>query len=346
VDTPGGRAAGEASSGELPEDLLSLYFAELRRVPLLSAEEETRLGRQVEAGREAEACLARADDLDDATRAELQHQVTRGREAFDRFVSANLRLVVAEATKFRRRSDLDLDELIQEGNLGLIRAVEKFDWRRGLRFSTYATWWIRQALQRGAADKERTIRLPAAVHGNLLKVRASQSRLSASLGRAPGVDELSHATNLTADQVRDVLAADLTVVSLDKPVSPGDDAADLGDLVAWAADAPQDEVVDRMFVEGVLETARRELPERSWSILCRRYGLQGHEPETLVALGEDLGLSRETVRTLEQQALSLLRRALRQAPGVGIDISPDSARPSDPTAAFRPARDHLVGRAS
>lgn len=310
ADGQGVRTTGEAATRELPEDLLSLYFAELRRSVLLSAEQETRLARQIEAGREAEARLSA--DLDAATRAELEREIERGRAAFDRFVTANLRLVVAEAKKFARRSHLDLDELIQEGNLGLIRAVEKFDWRRGLKFSTYATWWIRQSLQRGSAGKERTIRLPVGVHANLLKVHAAQARLKTELNRPPCLDELADATNLSDDHVRQVLAADFAVLSLDKPMSEGGEAAELGALVARAADSPHEEVVERLFVEGVLEIGRRELPERSWAVLCRRFGLEGHQPMTQVALGQELGVSRETIRTLERQALDALRRKLRQ----------------------------------
>ncbi|HVM00895.1 MAG TPA: sigma-70 family RNA polymerase sigma factor [Egibacteraceae bacterium] len=296
----------------MPEDLLDLYFADLGDQPLLSREEETLLAQQIEAGREADERLATDRDIDDATRAGLEREAERGRRAFDRFVSANLRLVVAEASKFGRRSHLGLDELIQEGNLGLIRAVEKFDWRRGFKFSTYATWWIRQALQRGTADKERTIRLPTAVHANLMKVRAAQSRLRAELGRPPCLDELSDATHLTEGQIRQVLAADFAVLSLDKPISEEDDAAELGALVARTCDTPAEEVIDRLFIAGVLDTAKRELPQRNWYVLCRRYGLEGQEPSTLQEVAQELGVSRETVRKIEQQALGQLQRAIEQ----------------------------------
>ena len=301
----------------VPEDLLDIYFKELGGVGLLTAADEQDLAKRIEAGRDAQDRLAQAragkTTLSAAERRELNEAVERGTKAFDRFISANLRLVVSEAAKVSRRSKLDLGELIQEGNLGLIRAVEKFDWRRGLKFSTYATWWIRQALQRGMAGKERTIRIPMGVHANLMKVRAAEARLNSELNRPPCLDELSDATNLTEDQVRAALEADFAVASLDKPVNDDHDAADLGALVARATDAPADEVIDRMFVEGVFETAARQLPQRSWYVLQRRYGLDGFEPATLQEVGRDIGVSRETVRKIEQQALAKLRDAVEVA---------------------------------
>ncbi|HVM20249.1 MAG TPA: sigma-70 family RNA polymerase sigma factor [Egibacteraceae bacterium] len=301
---------------DVPADLLDLYLKDVGSVALLTAEEEVKLAQRIEAGREAQDQIAnrcRNGTYADDTCADLQATVRDGQEAFDHFVRANLRLVVKEAAKIARRSPMGLDELIQEGNLGLIRAVEKFDWRRGFKFSTYATWWIRQALQRGTADKERTIRLPTGVHANLLKVRAAQSRLDAELGRPPCLDELAAATKLTEDQVRQSLAVDYAVTSLDRPVSGDEDAAELGALVARAQDAPADEVIEKMFMEGVFDTAQRTLPERSWFVLQRRYGLNGREPATLQEVGRDLNLSREAVRKIEQQALAQLQRAVATA---------------------------------
>ena len=300
----------------VPADLLDLYLKDVGNVELLTAEEEVALAQRIEAGREAQEQIAeecRSNGYSDDACCDLEATVRDGQQAFDHFVSANLRLVVKEAAKMSRRSPLGLDELIQEGNLGLIRAVEKFDWRRGFKFSTYATWWIRQALQRGMADKERTIRLPTGVHANLLRVRAAQSRLDAELGRPPCLDELAKATNLTEDQVRQSLAVDFAVTSLDKPVNDDHDAGELGALVARASDAPAEEVIERMFVEGIFDTARKTLPERSWFVLQRRYGLDGHEPATLQEVGAELNLSREAVRKIEQQAVAQLQRAVKTA---------------------------------
>ena len=299
-----------SESTEVPQDLLDLYFRELGTTALLSAEEEVELAKRIEAGKQAQEEIAAREARGEAPGRQLRLTVRAGEAAFDRFVRANLRLVVNEASKASRRSSLGLDELIQEGNLGLIRAVEKFDWRRGFKFSTYATWWIRQALQRGMAGKERTIRLPAGVHANLLKVRAAERRLGSELGRPPCLDELAHATNLDEQHVRQALSADYAVSSLDKPVSPDDGAAELGALVARASDSPVDEVIERLFVEGVVAAARDRLPERSWYVLQRRHGLGGHEPATLAAVGKELGISREAVRKIEQRALAELQQAL------------------------------------
>jgi RNA polymerase sigma factor (sigma-70 family) len=300
----------------VPEDLLDLYFRELGGVALLTAEEEVQLAQRIEAGLEAQAEYRRRckdDTLDDDICSHLEQMCADGDAAFDHFVRANLRLVVKEAGRYARRSSLELGELIQEGNLGLIRAVEKFDWRRGFRFSTYAIPWIRQALQRGTASKERAIRLPAGVHGNLIKVRAAETRLSAELDRPPCLDELAKATNLTENEVRHALSADFAVTSLDKPLTDEHDAAELGATLARSSDAPAEEVIDRIFAEGVLDLARKRLPERSWYVLQRRYGLDGYEPSTLNDVGKDLGVSREAVRKIEQRALAQLHGELALA---------------------------------
>lgn len=297
----------------MPEDLLDLYFGELGNVALLTAKDEVRLAQAIEAGTQARARLECDDTLTPAQRRELTFTATEGAAAFDHFVAANLRLVVSVASKFSRRSQLGLDELIQEGNLGLIRAVEKFDWRKGFKFSTYATWWIRQAIQRGVAASERTIRLPVALHDALVKVRAARARLEAVNGEEPSIKELAEATRLTEHRVRRALDADKTVTSLDRRVGHDADASEMGDFVAVADDSPADEVIEAEFSREVLALARNRLDERSWYVLNRRYGLDGRPMMTLDSLGKELGLSRESVRKIETQALSRLQREIRAA---------------------------------
>ena len=294
----------------VPEDLLDLYFSELGKVRLLTAADEVRLAKTIEAGREAQDKL---DAGNTAEREELERLAREGQMAFDHFVAANLRLVVSVAAQFSKRSTLDLGELIQEGNLGLLRAVEKFDWRRGYKFSTYATWWIRQAIQRGVAGSERTIRLPVALHDALVKVRAASARLESETGREPTIDELAQATRLTPAKVERALEGDHAMTSLDRPVGYDSDASDLGEFVAIADDAPAEEVVERQFVEGLFQLARDHLDDRSWYVLQRRYGLDGEQALTLDALGRELGLSRESVRKIENQALSRLQQELGAA---------------------------------
>ena len=296
----------------VPEDLLDLYFSELGKVRLLTAEDEIRLAKTIEAGREAQEQLdaAAQEERTLANREELERAAREGQAAFDHFVAANLRLVVSVAAQFSKRSTLDLGELIQEGNLGLLRAVEKFDWRRGFKFSTYATWWIRQAIQRGVAGSERTIRLPVALHDALVKVRAATARLESEKGREPTIEELAKATRLTPAKVMRAMEGDHAMTSLDRPVGFDGDASDLGEFVAIASDSPAEEVVERNFVADVFQMAQDRLDERSWYVLTRRYGLDGEQAQTLDALGRELGLSRESVRKIENQALTKLQHEL------------------------------------
>ncbi len=297
----------------VPEDLLDLYFSELGKVRLLTAEDEVRLAKAIEAGNEAREKLEAGDFKGVKQQRELERTARGGQEAFDHFVAANLRLVVSVAAQFSKRSTLDLGELIQEGNLGLLRAVEKFDWRRGYKFSTYATWWIRQAIQRGVAGSERTIRLPVALHDALVKVRAASARLESENGREPTIEEIAVATRLTPAKVLRAMEGDHSMTSLDRPVGFDSDASDLGEFVAIADDAPDEEVVERNFVQGVFQTARERLDDRSWYVLTRRFGLDGRQALTLDALGKELGLSRESVRKIENTALAKLQAEFAEA---------------------------------
>lgn len=280
------------------------YFNQLGKRTLLTADDEVRLAKQIEAGRDAAELLAHADDADRAT---LERAVADGQQAFGHFVEANLRLVVSIASQFMSRTNMDLDELIQEGNLGLIRAVEKFDWRRGGKFSTYATWWVRQAIQRGIARGDRAIRLPAGVHQELGKVRAATARLRDETGQEPTTEQVAAATRLTPDRVQRARDADYRVDSLHKPLSDAPDASLREDLVAVADDAPDEEVAQRLLIDEMMQATQATLDERSQYILRRRYGFDGANGASLRQIGSELGLSRERVRRIELEALATLR---------------------------------------
>lgn len=295
----------------VPDDTLDLYFDELGKVPLLTADEEVVLAQIIKTGNAAAVKLESTGTEDTL----LSQFVEYGQKAQDHFAAANLRLVVSVAKQFTKRSRLEFGELIQEGNLGLLRAVEKFDWRRGYKFSTYATWWIRQSIQRGVADSERTIRLPIALHDALVKVRAAGARLELETGCEATIPELAEATRLSEDKVRRAMESDHVVTSLDQSVGFDSGASDLGEFVAVAEDSPADEVVERSFIEGILDLAREKLDERALYVMTRRYGLDGQQPLTLDALGRELGLSRESIRKIESGALHRLQEML----GVSVD---------------------------
>jgi RNA polymerase primary sigma factor len=258
-------------------DSLQLFLNEAGRYPLLTAPQEVELAKAIEAGDK------RAKDL---------------------LVNSNLRLVVSIAKKYQGHG-LTLLDLIQEGIIGLIRAAEKFDWRKGFKFSTYATWWIRQAVQRGVANKARTIRIPVHIVEREQKLSRSERELVAKLERAPTLEELAAHSKLPIKQVREVRAAARAVASLDKPVGEGDTAS-YGDLFASDEKTPAEQVeVD--LTERALHQAVGELPAREQQILKLRYGLNGDtDPKSLEEIGRILGITRERVRQVEAEALRRL----------------------------------------
>jgi RNA polymerase primary sigma factor len=265
-------------------DSLQLFLNEAGRYPLLTAAQEVALAKRIEEG---------------------------DKQAKDLLVNSNLRLVVSIAKKYQGHG-LTLLDLIQEGIIGLIRAAEKFDWRKGFKFSTYATWWIRQAVQRGVANKARTIRIPVHIVEREQKIARAERELVAKLERAPTDAEVAEQSRLPIKQVREVRAAARAVASLDRPVGE-DDSASFGDLFA-SEEATPDEQLEVSLTEKALHAAVAELPEREQSILKLRYGLDGsEEPKSLEEIGRILGITRERVRQLEAEALRHLaeQRELR-----------------------------------
>jgi len=299
----------EAAPLSASSDSVRQYLNEIGRTELLTAEQEVDLAKRYQAGLEASLMLLQHPDMPRTERVLLQRIVRAGEAAKDHMVRANLRLVVSVARKFRGRG-VDLLSLIQEGNLGLIRGVEKFDHTKGYKFSTYATWWIRQALQRGLANTGRTVRLPVHVHELMGKVRYAEFALLQQLGREPTELEVAAELELPIERLREVKVAAQDVASLDKPIGEDGDAT-MGELVAdESAISPEDSataVLSRHEVEralGALSTRERE-------VLMLRYGLVDGEEHTLEDIGEQFGLTRERIRQIEKKTLTKLRHPSR-----------------------------------
>jgi RNA polymerase primary sigma factor len=286
-------------------DLFRLYLDEIGRHPLLTAEDEVRLAQAYEAGLDARRRLAMAA-AQDPGRSELEAVAERGERARRTMIESNLRLVVSIARRYWA-TGLPLGDLVQEGNLGLLRAVEKFDWRRGVKFSTYATWWIKQAIARGAADRGVSpIRLPVHVDEQLGRLRRAQARLAERLGREPSTGELAAAMRLPVEGVVRLQGAAKAVTSLDTPI--GDDGAVLQDLLEDEQAAGPDELALEAVGREALEQALAALPERARQVLILRYGLDSGTPRTLEEVAAVLGVSRERARQMEVRALATLRR--------------------------------------
>jgi RNA polymerase sigma factor (sigma-70 family) len=297
------------------EDLVRLYLNDIGRHALLTKDDEVRLAQRVEAGAAARNELEETGgDLSPARRRELRKRARDGEEATRHFVNANLRLVVSIAKKYQA-SGLPLLDLVQEGNLGLIHAVEKFDWRRGFKFSTYATWWIRQAIQRGIANSGRTIRLPVHAGDQLARVKKIHDRLEGELGRPPRLPELAEESGMSEAELADVLRFGSDTASLN--VRIGDDSeTELGEVLAdRTALSPFDEVAARLLGAEVDKLLDR-LDEREQSVLRLRYGLDRGEPRTLDEVGAHFNLTSERVRQIEARAMAKLRHP-SNARGVG-----------------------------
>jgi len=288
----GGVRAPAYENGDLAVatlDALQLFLSEIGRYPLLTAREEVELAKRIERG---------------------------DREAKNRMINCNLRLVVSIAKRYRTR-DLALLDLIQEGIIGLIRAVEKFDWRRGYKFSTYATWWIRQAIQRGIANRSRTIRIPVHIVAREQKIGRAERELTVRLGRVPDDEEIAEEAGLPLAEVLAVRAAPRTVTSLDRPLGEEEPGATLGELVPAETPEPGEEL-HISFAADRLQEAVAALPDRQREVIELRYGLGGAEPLTIDQTRRRLHLRRSEVVELEEQALERLAmerelQALRDA---------------------------------
>ncbi|URM91477.1 RNA polymerase sigma factor [Streptomyces sp. MRC013] len=285
-------------------DLLRQYLREIGRIPLLSAAEEVELARCVEAGLFAEEKLARTPDPDSRLALDLDTLVVRGRMAKRRLIEANLRLVVSVAKRYAGRG-LTLLDLVQEGNLGLIRAVEKFDHTRGYKFSTYATWWIRQAMSRALADQARTIRVPVHVVELINRVVRAQRRILQEHGREPTADEVAAHLDLPPERIGEVLRLAQEPVSLHAPVG-GQDTA-LGDLIEDGDAASPVETAAFLLLREHLEAVLCTLGEREREVVQLRYGLVDGRPRTLEEIGRLFGVTRERIRQIEAKSLGKLR---------------------------------------
>jgi RNA polymerase sigma factor (sigma-70 family) len=289
-------------------DLLGLYLDEAGSFPLLTKADEMRLGQIIQQGQVAQTTLERGERLPAKQRRELQQEVAEAADATTEFINANLRLVVSVARKYQW-SGLPLGDLIQEGNLGLIHAVEKFDWRKGFKFSTYATWWIRQAIGRAVENTAHTVRVPAHVGDEIRRARRLQSEMEVRLGRPPTLAELAEALGTTEAAISELFRYDTDPMSLDVAVGEDGDTS-LGDLVVnRSAETPFETVASSMLPDEVARFLDR-LSDEERQVLELRYGLDRGEPRTQGEVGQALQLTAERVRRIERDALGKLRRQL------------------------------------
>jgi RNA polymerase primary sigma factor len=286
------------------DDTIGLYLKEVGRVPLLTAVEEVELAQRIERGRLAREELARGN-VTPRRRRELQRLIEDGWAAREHLITANSRLVISVAKKYMGRGVPFLD-LIQEGNIGLIRAAKKFDYRRGHKFSTYATWWIRQAVTRAIADQGRTIRVPVHMGDQINKLLRIQHQLTQRLGRDPSVDELAIALDVTPQKVENMIQVARRPLSLETPTDDEEDSV-LGDFIQDEDVAAPDDSATYNLLREHLENVLEGLPPREVRILQLRYGLLDGQAYTLEEVGRKMGVTRERVRQIEAQALSRLR---------------------------------------
>jgi|HubBroStandDraft_6_1064221.scaffolds.fasta_scaffold130589_2 RNA polymerase primary sigma factor len=315
--TTNGKRAGSGDSGGSAEDPVHTYLKEIGRVPLLNAELEVEIAQTIEEGNAAAAKLAayelaltgdgnEADLLDAAEQSRYRRLMRKGLKAKDELIEANLRLVVSIAKRYRNRGLAFLD-LIQEGNLGLMRAVDKFDHTKGFKFSTYATWWIRQAITRAIADQARTIRIPVHMVETINKVVWAQRQLLQELGREPTIEEVALRVELPMERVREILRINQDTVSLEQPVGDEDDF-NLSDLIEDRGAVVPDDAATRSLLDAAVREALGHLSEREQDVVRLRFGLDDGKIRTLEEVGKEFGVTRERVRQIESKTLAKLRR--------------------------------------
>lgn len=313
----GKRTASSSESAGSAEDPVHTYLKEIGRVPLLNAELEVEIAQAIEKGNSAAARLQAHElavagegppqDMLDADAISKSRRVMRnGQKAKDELIEANLRLVVSIAKRYRNRGLAFLD-LIQEGNLGLMRAVDKFDHTKGFKFSTYATWWIRQAITRAIADQARTIRIPVHMVETINKVVWAQRQLLQELGREPAIEEVAHRVELPIERVREILRINQDTVSLEQPVGDEDDF-NLSDLIEDRGAVVPDDAATRSLLDAAVREALGNLSEREQDVVRLRFGLDDGKIRTLEEVGKEFGVTRERVRQIESKTLAKLRR--------------------------------------
>lgn len=303
-ETPEIKVAADDLENIDTDDTIGLYLKEVSRVPLLNAEEEVELAQRIERGRMAREELAKGN-VNNKRRLELRKLIEDGWAAREHLITANSRLVISVAKKYMGRGVPFLD-LIQEGNIGLIRATKKFDYRRGHKFSTYATWWIRQAVTRAIADQGRTIRVPVHMGDQINKLLRVQHQLTQRLGREPTVEELAIALDVPPKKVENMIQVARRPLSLETPTDDEEDSV-LGDFIEDDEAPPPDESATYNLLREHLEEVLNGLPPREVRILQLRYGLLDGQAYTLEEVGRKMGVTRERVRQIEAQALSRLR---------------------------------------
>lgn len=297
---------GDLLNGLGPSEInaVTLYLREVRKTPLLTAEEETELAKQMEKGEEADLKLNSDGNLSSQDKDALEKTIFAGDSARERFVKANARLVVSMAKKYIGRG-LPFLDLIQEGNIGLMKAVDRFDYTRGFRFSTYATWWIRQAVTRAVADQARTIRLPGHVVEKINKLSRASRTLTEQLGREPTPQELADEINITKEKVEKLMEISQRPLSLQKPVGEGD--SEFGDFIEDTQVFPPPDAATQEILKEQLDEVFSSLTPREARVLKMRFGLGDYPSMSLEEVGREFGVTRERIRQIEAKALRKLR---------------------------------------